>query len=178
MSFDHTDYGQQHGIEMTGQKPSKPSSKRKNVVIDDHHPFDLDTYISPYSGVDESIIVKLKPSLILSGAGRAAIRRLRFIADECEQLAPRALQLAIQLLTQTRDVVTYQSTVQDYNARSGMRDVIPVDTEWVEITANRNNRERDQLETELKTYSSNMIKESIRVSLQPPLLTNFPHAAR
>jgi COP9 signalosome complex subunit 1 len=75
------------------------------------------------------------------------------------------LQLAIQALTQTRDVISYQATVQDHNARPGMRDVIPVDTEWVEATANRNNRERDKLETELKTYSSNMIKESIRVSL-------------
>ena len=164
MSFDHADYVQQHGNEATGQKQSKPSVKRKNVITNDQHPFDLETYVSQYSGEPRYMIAWVT-LLTLCGAGRAAIRRLRFIADECEQLAPRALQLAIHLLTQTRDVVSYQAAVQDYNARPGMRDVMSVDTEWVETTGNRNNRERDKLETELKTYSSNMIKESIRVGL-------------
>ena len=50
MSFDPADYAQQHGTEMTVQKQSKPSGKRKNVVIDDQHLFDLDTFISQYSG--------------------------------------------------------------------------------------------------------------------------------
>lgn len=88
---------------------------------------------------------------------------MRFIAEECEQLAPQALQLAVHLLTQTRDVILYQNTVQDYNSRPGTRDVIPQDTEWVETMSARNLKEKDKLETELKTYTSNMIKESIRV---------------
>lgn len=95
--------------------------------------------------------------------GRAKIKRLRFVADECEQLAPRALQVAIDLLKQTRDIALYQATIQDYNSRPGARDLIPLDTEWVDHTSKANLREKDKLETELKTYSSNMIKESIRV---------------
>lgn len=97
--------------------------------------------------------------------GRAAIRRLRFVAEECDQLAPQALELALQLILQTRDIGLYQSTLQEYNARVGATHPIQPNTAWLEATAQRNTREKDKLETELKTYASNMIKESIRVRI-------------
>lgn len=37
------------------------------------------------------------------------------------------------------------------------------DSAWVEETELKNAKERNKLEAELKTYTSNMIKESIRV---------------
>jgi COP9 signalosome complex subunit 1 len=103
---------------------------------------------------------------IILSLGRAAINRLRFIADECEQLAPQALQHAIQLIMQTRDASLYQRTVHDFNSRPSASDVIPYNSEWAEMTHTKNTSERERLETELKTYTSNMIKESIRVSLR------------
>lgn len=168
MSFDHFEYEAQPAYDGAGQsqKQAKASSKKRNVVIDDQHPFDLEVYISQYSGkISSTRHPNRKPIPQFPQLGRAAIKRLRFIADECEQLAPRALQLAVELLTHTRDIALYQATVQDFNSRPGTRDVIPQDTEWVENTSKSNTREKDKLETELKTYSSNMIKESIRVRL-------------
>ena len=38
-----------------------------------------------------------------------------------------------------------------------------VDTAWVEEATKKNVAERTKLEVELKTYTNNMIKESIRV---------------
>ena len=38
-----------------------------------------------------------------------------------------------------------------------------VDTAWVEEVTKKNVAERTKLEVELKTYTNNMIKESIRV---------------
>ena len=96
--------------------------------------------------------------------GRAAINRLRFIADECEQLATQALQRAIHLVMQTRDASLYQRTVHELNSRASSTDMTPYDSEWAEVTHAKNTSEREKLETELKTYTSNMIKESIRVS--------------
>lgn len=42
-------------------------------------------------------------------------------------------------------------------------DVVVVDTAWVEEVTKKNVAERTKLEVELKTYTNNMIKESIRV---------------
>jgi COP9 signalosome complex subunit 1 len=39
-----------------------------------------------------------------------------------------------------------------------------LDQKWIEETLAKNQAERMKLEMELKTYSNNMIKESIRVS--------------
>lgn len=42
-------------------------------------------------------------------------------------------------------------------------EVSTIDQDWVTKTTRKNTEERQKLEVELKTYSSNMIKESIRV---------------
>lgn len=42
-------------------------------------------------------------------------------------------------------------------------DVVVVDTAWIEEVTKKNVAERTKLEVELKTYTNNMIKESIRV---------------
>ena len=41
--------------------------------------------------------------------------------------------------------------------------IAPFDSKWVEEKARANSEERLKLEGEVKTYTSNMIKESIRV---------------
>ena len=42
-------------------------------------------------------------------------------------------------------------------------DVVVVDTAWIDEVTKKNVAERTKLEVELKTYTNNMIKESIRV---------------
>jgi hypothetical protein len=43
-------------------------------------------------------------------------------------------------------------------------DLAELDTKWSDEVITRNQSDRAKLEVELKTYSNNMIKESIRVS--------------
>ena len=42
-------------------------------------------------------------------------------------------------------------------------DIMPLDPKWIDETNARNANERVKLEVELKSYTNNMIKESIRV---------------
>jgi COP9 signalosome complex subunit 1 len=42
-------------------------------------------------------------------------------------------------------------------------EVVDVDQKWIEQTTSKNQNERQKLEVELKNYTNNMIKESIRV---------------
>lgn len=74
----------------------------------------------------------------------------------------------LQLL---RDTTLYSRAVDAYTYAQkqkedlpALADVATVDPSWIEKTNTRNNSEKTKLEVELKTYASNMIKESIRVS--------------
>jgi COP9 signalosome complex subunit 1 len=98
-----------------------------------------------------------------------AIFRLIHIANHSPALAPAALQSAIQSILETSNTTLYISTVQDYNALPSTRHAIPVDQSWLEEVSARNASEKNRLEVELKQYTSNMIKESIRVSPYPRL---------
>ncbi|KAH8101716.1 PCI-domain-containing protein [Cristinia sonorae] len=130
----------------------KSAGKRPQVLpIDDAHPFDLEAYISGYSG-------------------RAAVDRLTFIIAVCPSLAPQAFQLAITQMQSLRDTFLYNKTVEAYNNAQKQNEELPPHTDvaiieqgWSENITAKNNAERTKLEVELKTYSSNMIKESIRM---------------
>ncbi|KAI9513524.1 26S proteasome subunit RPN7-domain-containing protein [Russula earlei] len=149
-------------VEMTyyGASQNEGSSSRGHwaVIVDDTHPFDLDTYISGYSG-------------------RAAIDRLIHIISLSPSLAPQAFRRALELLTAPtqRDPEYYKTILGTYEAatnRHGVRlppleELLPDHSPylaWVEETNERNNAERRKLEVELKTYTGNMIKESIRMA--------------
>jgi hypothetical protein len=109
----------------------------------------------------------------------------------CPQLAPQAYALANQRIKGTNlsststsnpsntstttspstpyfpDPTLHRTAVQIYNSlssgESGQKQK-SVDAKWVEQVQTKNAREKSKLETELKTYQSNLIKESIRVS--------------
>ncbi|TBU25696.1 PCI-domain-containing protein [Dichomitus squalens] len=127
--------------------------KRPRVPVDDAHPFELETYISSYSG-------------------RTYVDRLIHIMSICPTLAPQAFQLAIREAQKGRDTTLYRSIFQAYDrAHADAPDEIPegssiatVDHKWLEETNAKNQAERTKLEVELKTYTSNMIKESIRMA--------------
>jgi COP9 signalosome complex subunit 1 len=112
-----------------------------------------------------------------SHAGRAAIDRLIYIISLSPSLAPQAFKKAFQLLTlpSQRDTDYYKTILGTYDnvsSRPGVR-LPPLDEllpdhspyiSWVDETNERNNAEYRKLEVELKTYTGNMIKESIRMA--------------
>ncbi|KAG2102182.1 26S proteasome subunit RPN7-domain-containing protein [Suillus cothurnatus] len=124
-----------------------PAGQRRRIrSVDDAHPFDLDAYISGYSG-------------------RTAFDRLVHIISTCPTLAPQALKQAFAQIEELRDPTLYQTAMNAYDSVADLPEVqLPptselcsVNTVWCEEA------ERTKLEVELKTYSNNMIKESIRM---------------
>ena len=108
--------------------------------------------------------------------GRSAIERLNYIMDMAPSLATRALTTALPLLTlpTQRDTSLYQTLLTTYDRATTidsslplLQDIVPDQApyvRWVEETNTKNNTERVKLEVELKTYTNNMIKESIRMA--------------
>ena len=91
----------------------------------------------------------------------------------CPSIAPEAFQLCMQYIHQSRDPSLYQNLCQAYEQLAsntevpvpGLMDLSGLDTKWADDMLSKNQSDRVKLEVELKTYSNNMIKESIRVSL-------------
>ncbi|KAH8827133.1 26S proteasome subunit RPN7-domain-containing protein [Flagelloscypha sp. PMI_526] len=140
-------------IDIVEAKPSFSSSRRSFVPVDDAHPFDLDSYISNYEG-------------------RTAIDRLIHIISICPTLAPQAFQLALGLIQQSRDPAIYQQLLQTYDQLTTAGELkLPPSTSfpalqstWIDETVQKNQQERSKLEVELKQYSNNLIKESVRMA--------------
>ncbi|CAL1709729.1 unnamed protein product [Somion occarium] len=134
---------------------SKSTGKRPAFVpVDDAHPFDLEAYISTYTG-------------------KTVVYRLIHIISICPTLAPQAFQLAVQHILQGRDPNLYQSLIIAYDTTAKTlpdaelpphTDLAVIDQQWIDETNTKNQAERSKLEVELKTYTSNMIKESIRMA--------------
>ena len=107
----------------------------------------------------------------------------------CPSIAQQALQLALAHIYRLRDPSLISSVISAYESvapfQAGISagllpvgDVVQVDIPWLEEVTKQNTAERTKLEVELKTYTNNMIKESIRVSLLRILfifLTNIVH---
>jgi len=97
------------------------------------------------------------------------VDRLVYIINICPPLAVPALQLAVQQIFKTRDTDLYRNTAGAYDAVAAnaqlppAAEVAPLDQAWYDEWTSKNLAERSRLEVELKTYTSNMIKESIRV---------------
>lgn len=98
--------------------------------------------------------------------------RLVHIIEICPALAVPALQLAAQHIFKTRDVDLYRQATGTYDNIAAnaqlppATEVAPLDQAWYDEWTSKNLSERTRLEVELKTYTSNMIKESIRVCRQ------------
>ncbi|EDR00055.1 uncharacterized protein LACBIDRAFT_144193, partial [Laccaria bicolor S238N-H82] len=103
---------------------------------------------------------------------RTAIDRLIHIASICPSIATEAFQLCVQHIHQSRDPTLYQALLTAYEQTSNALDMpLPnpldlaqLDTKWMDEIIAKNQAERTKLEVELKTYSNNMIKESIRMA--------------
>ncbi|KAJ3504550.1 hypothetical protein NMY22_g17884 [Coprinellus aureogranulatus] len=133
--------------------PSQSFRKPITAPVDDAHPFDLEGYISNYTG-------------------RTAIERLIHIVVTCPSIAPEAYQLCLQHIHQSRDPSLFQNLLNAYEqannyAGGSLRDPMEIgqlDTRWTDETIAKNTADRTKLEVELKTYTNNMIKESIRMA--------------
>ncbi|PVF98382.1 hypothetical protein CPB86DRAFT_774856 [Serendipita vermifera] len=131
------------GVESSSKSSKKPII---SVVIDESHPFDLDAYISNYD------------------RDRSSIKRLIFIANACPQLAPQALFKAVEYAKEGRDTNLYQSVLAMYNSVSGPQNAsLSLDQDWLDRTVAKNQQDKEKLEVELKMYTGNMIKESVRM---------------
>ncbi|KAH9832148.1 PCI-domain-containing protein, partial [Rhodofomes roseus] len=117
------------------------------------HPFELEVISSGYSG-------------------RSAIERYIQVISQCPSLAVLAFQAALQLVLQMSDTNLYRALLSAYEQTAAtsngelpaLSDIHALNQEWIDETTQRNQAQRNKLETELKTYTSNMIKESIRMA--------------
>ncbi|KAF6745950.1 G protein pathway suppressor 1 [Ephemerocybe angulata] len=142
-------------IEETQALGGSSVSFRKPVIapVDDAHPFDLEGYISNYTG-------------------RTAIERLIHIVVTCPSIAPEAYQLCLQHIHKSRDPSLFQNLMNAYEQASNLSssslpdpmEIGRLDTRWADDTLARNTTDRTKLEVELKNYTNNMIKESIRMA--------------
>ena len=145
--------------------------RRQARPVDDAHPFDLDAYIASYTGECTTTSSRL-PCAHPTQTGRTAVDRLVTIIAACPSIAPQALKLAFTHIYRLRDTSLVQAALSAYASAASLPeghglppsgDVVHVDTAWVEETNKKNLAEKTRLEVELKTYTNNMIKESIRV---------------
>ncbi|XP_050392153.1 COP9 signalosome complex subunit 1 isoform X1 [Patella vulgata] len=106
--------------------------------------------------------------------GLARIHRLLFIADHCPTLKIEALRMALAYSMTTFNANLYQviqrKTHEAVSASSSLPDAVAgaihnaptLDTQWIETTAKKAALKLEKLDTDLKNYKSNSIKESIR----------------
>ena len=104
---------------------------------------------------------------ILNYSGHGQIHRLRFIALKSSTLQVDALKLAIRLIKDTTfNVSLYQETVEQLRLVDSISEESVLDRSWVENATRSTKITTEKLEAELKNYKNNLIKESIRVTLQ------------
>lgn len=144
------------------QIDADPQDDQQNVpdinYVVENPTLDLEQYASSYSGL-------------------MRIERLQFIADRCPQLRVEALKMALSFVQRTFNVdvyeeihrklseaIRYQGEVQNAPDAlpEGSLDPPPLDTAWVEATRKKALLKLEKLDTDLKNYKGNSIKESIR----------------
>ncbi|CAH1793629.1 unnamed protein product [Owenia fusiformis] len=116
---------------------------------------DLDSYATNYTGL-------------------ARLMRLVYVADHCRTYRVETLRVALAYVQTTLNVSMYQQIhkkLQDAIASSSIlpdavagviHNVPALDTQWIETTAKKAAMKLEKLDTDLKNYKSNSIKESIR----------------
>ncbi|KAI9341559.1 26S proteasome subunit RPN7-domain-containing protein [Zopfochytrium polystomum] len=126
-----------------------PAQKVKQLIVVRSPTIDLDVYIANYTGV-----------------GR--INRLEFIAAVCPELRVDALRIALADLKATMNVPRYHSILSKLNEELRSRGLpeTAADSGWMESTQRSIRAKTDRLETELRNYKTNLIKESIRMGHQ------------
>ncbi|KAK2810179.1 hypothetical protein FQN50_003149 [Emmonsiellopsis sp. PD_5] len=116
----------------------------KVVKVDDPPKFDLESYISNYSG-------------------RTKFARLYLIGTCSTFLSTEALKLAVMEAKSGKDVECYRKAVEALARVAPQEAEATLDEAWVDHTSRLVKAETDRLEHELRGYKNNLIKESIRM---------------
>ena len=104
------------------------------------------------------------PMRLDSPLGRARLERLLYIGDNCPPLASEAFRLAVkQFRESTIDANGYVNAVERLRSVQPNIPEAQLDSAWVSETLLQNRRKTDKLELELKSYKTNLIKESVRM---------------
>jgi COP9 signalosome complex subunit 1 len=106
----------------------------------------LDVYISKYSG-------------------RIRLRRLLAIARSDSRWAAEALHVAVEDAKASLNTDEYIELVKALRVAAPDDSLANVDVEWLSDAEKKGRKEMDRLESELKLYKNNLIKESIRVCI-------------
>lgn len=113
------------------------------------------------------------------------MNRLHLIASTSTVLAVDALKLAAhEILEKGKDVQQYRAICEDLRSLAPTDSDSQVNKQWVEQTDKANQAEQHRLESELKGYKNNLVKESIRVCIDAvrgavtPSLTAYRWATR
>uniref|UniRef100_A0AAQ5ZEB1 PCI domain-containing protein n=1 Tax=Amphiprion ocellaris TaxID=80972 RepID=A0AAQ5ZEB1_AMPOC len=139
---------------------------------------DADPQEDQQNAPDTNYIVE-NPTLDLeqyatSYSGLMRIERLQFIAEHCPQLRVEALKMALTFVQRTFNVDTYEEIHRKLTEATrevqGVPDTVPeggvvpppLDSAWAESTRKKALLKLEKLDTDLKNYKGNSIKESIR----------------
>ncbi|KAK0528440.1 hypothetical protein OC834_004051 [Tilletia horrida] len=128
-------------------------SSARLVMLSPEDPFDWEAYASNYQG-------------------RTKIQRLMYIAAHCPQLRKPTAEAAAELYKSlTADASAYQQAMLLRNTNPDAAQSLlpadqraPVDSSWIKQTQERARQKTERLELELRQYTNNLIKESIRMA--------------
>ncbi|KAG8181259.1 hypothetical protein JTE90_013030 [Oedothorax gibbosus] len=134
--------------------PEENDTSEEEVYIVENPTLDLEAYITNYTGL-------------------AKLYRLIYIADHCPALRIEALKMALSYVQTTYNFSMYRMMhrkLLDAAGNSNLPDVtgglnagiVPLDTQWIETKSKKAALKLEKLDTDLKNYKSNSIKESIR----------------
>ena len=85
-----------------------------------------------------------------------------------------ALKAAVAEAKRGRDTQRYREAVECLRLAGPSEPEAEFDQTWLEATEKSNRTETQRLITELKGYKNNLIKESIRVTSEPPITSHLP----
>ncbi|XP_055905909.1 COP9 signalosome complex subunit 1b [Eupeodes corollae] len=142
-------------------------------------PMQVDAQPEDNENNEDSNYIVENPTLDLevyanSYAGLAKLSRLIFVANVCPSLRLDALKMAINYVSTTYNVPLYQilhkkladmnvgAMLPDVAAQSTPQDIPTFDPVWVETKTKKAALKLEKLDSDLKNYKSNSIKESIR----------------
>lgn len=104
--------------------------------------------------------------VLLRYAGRTRYDRLYLIGTCSPPLATDALKAAISEAKASKDILRYEKAVRALAKVAPSEPEASLDSSWVQETQQFVKTQTDRLEHELRGYKNNLIKESIRVSIQ------------
>ncbi|KAL1128949.1 hypothetical protein AAG570_013483 [Ranatra chinensis] len=134
--------------------PEDNDNTEEDLYLVENPTLDLEIYANSYTGL-------------------ARLYRLMYIADHCPVLRVEALKMAITYVMNTFNVNLYQQLHKKLQqcvsgmslpdvASGGSQDVPSFDQTWVENKTKKAALKLEKLDSDLKNYKSNSIKESIR----------------